>query len=182
MILVGLESGKLGFPCEITDDPLLNLVMAEPDTYPHSEERRLFYVAVTRAKKHVYLLYNPNKTSTFIKEITRENYPITTADNEFKAIGNCLRCNGELVLRNGTHSDFYGCINYPYCEYTAPRCPECKTGSMTIQGRYYVCKECGHVTRRCPDCGEGFEVLRRGPYSQFWGCSNYPECKHTRNN
>ncbi len=32
----------------------------------------------------------------------------------------------------------------------------------------------------CPECGEEM-VLREGKYGKFWGCSNYPECKHTEN-
>lgn len=30
----------------------------------------------------------------------------------------------------------------------------------------------------CPECG-GKMVLRNGKYGQFYGCENYPKCKHT---
>lgn len=33
--------------------------------------------------------------------------------------------------------------------------------------------------RVCPGCGQGTLVLRRGPYSEFLGCSRYPACTHT---
>ena len=34
------------------------------------------------------------------------------------------------------------------------------------------------VNRQCPKCG-GNIVERRGKYGNFWGCSNYPNCRFT---
>ena len=41
------------------------------EDYPYAEERRIFYVAITRAKNHVYLLCNEDykKRSPFVNEI-----------------------------------------------------------------------------------------------------------------
>ena len=50
IILPRLISGKMGFPCGILDDPVLQLAMSFGDSYEYAEERRLFYVALTRAK------------------------------------------------------------------------------------------------------------------------------------
>ena len=55
-VVLGLCSGKFGFPAEIADDPLLDLVLAAPEAHPNAEERRLLYVAITRARRQVYLL------------------------------------------------------------------------------------------------------------------------------
>lgn len=41
---------------------------------PHEEERRLFYVALTRAKSEVYLLYNKLYPSLYIKELEKKRY------------------------------------------------------------------------------------------------------------
>jgi hypothetical protein len=35
-------------------------------------------------------------------------------------------------------------------------------------------------SRLCPRCG-GDLVARKGPYGKFYGCSNYPKCRYTRN-
>ena len=51
VVVLGLCSGKYGFPTEIADDPLLDLVLAAPEGHPNAEERRLFYVAITRARR-----------------------------------------------------------------------------------------------------------------------------------
>ena len=63
---LNLDSGVMGFPCWIVDDPLLSLVMSEEDDYPHAEERRLFHVAVTWARKHLYLLDDAGKPPVFM--------------------------------------------------------------------------------------------------------------------
>ena len=49
-VVLGLCSGRHGFPSEIADDPLLDLVLSAPDEHPNAEERRLLYVAMTRAR------------------------------------------------------------------------------------------------------------------------------------
>ena len=58
-----------GFPSRITDDPILGFVLSEIDTFEYSEERRLFYVAITRARKHTYVLYNTSMPSVFVTEM-----------------------------------------------------------------------------------------------------------------
>ena len=73
VILLGLESGRgAGFPSEMADDPVLRLVMPQVETYPNADERRLFYVALTRAKHKVYLLGNLDAPSAFLSEVCRD--------------------------------------------------------------------------------------------------------------
>jgi DNA helicase-4 len=74
VILVGVKSGRLGFPSEIEDDVVLDLVRLEDEKYPYAEERRLFYVAATRARKGVYILADKNNPSPFSLEIKKGNY------------------------------------------------------------------------------------------------------------
>ena len=61
----------MSFPSKITDLSLINLLLDNSDDFPYSEERRLFYVALTRCKKKVFLLVNSNNKSVFIKEIEK---------------------------------------------------------------------------------------------------------------
>lgn len=108
-------SGKYGFPSNITDDKVLNLLLQEKENYEHAEERRLFYVALTRAKKSVFLLVQNSTKSVFIREIEQDN-AITPAEKEIVYCPECQK--GELKLRNGKYGEFYGCSNYPFCTYT----------------------------------------------------------------
>ena len=56
VIILRAVTDTMGFPSEIVDDPLLDLVLPEPENFGHAEERRLFYVALTRARKSVTIL------------------------------------------------------------------------------------------------------------------------------
>lgn len=76
VIIIGLIADKYGFPSEIEDDPLLGLVLAEPDSYHNAEERRLFYVALTRARHQVHLLVDRNRPSAFALELLNEGYDV----------------------------------------------------------------------------------------------------------
>lgn len=58
-----------GFPSRVSDDPILGYVLSEIDDFEYSEERRLFYVAITRAKKHTHVLYNEDIPSVFVNEM-----------------------------------------------------------------------------------------------------------------
>ena len=68
--------GKHGFPSEITDDPLLDLVLAAPEAHPNAEERRLLYVAITRARRQVYLLAEGGPPSSFARELLHGRYEV----------------------------------------------------------------------------------------------------------
>lgn len=82
VIIYNLTDKKDGFPNKMLDDPVLRFVLPEAEEYEHAEERRLFYVALTRTKNRVYLLIPVEKESTpvekestFVSEV-RESYNI----------------------------------------------------------------------------------------------------------
>ena len=68
VIVLNCESGTHGFPSLIEDDPILQLVLSGADSFENAEERRLFYVAITRAKIATYCLYDETNPSPFISE------------------------------------------------------------------------------------------------------------------
>lgn len=71
VIIINLEDKLLGFPSKIKDDKLLRFVTKDYDKYKYAEERRLFYVALTRTKNYVYLLVPYKNKSVFIREIKK---------------------------------------------------------------------------------------------------------------
>lgn len=109
-ILLDVNSGTFGFPSEIADDPLLNYLLHEGDTFENAEERRVFYVAITRARHKNYLFYHYINPSKFLTEILT-GHPAHTPGSE-----NCPECDGRLVKRKGPYSEFWGCSNFPHCE------------------------------------------------------------------
>lgn len=71
VIIVNLENKKRSFPSKIKNNDLLSLII-DKDKYPYEEERRLFYVALTRSKNNVYLLVPYHNYSVFVKEIIKD--------------------------------------------------------------------------------------------------------------
>ena len=80
VIILQCNKDTYGFPSLVSDDPVLNYVLTKSDLYPYGEERRLFYVAITRAKVKTYILYDRRFPSVFVDEflhpekITEESY------------------------------------------------------------------------------------------------------------
>ena len=71
VIIINMEDKLLGFPSQVEDDKILRLVLHKKEYYPYEEERRLFYVALTRTKNEVYLLVPTNKKSIFVEELKK---------------------------------------------------------------------------------------------------------------
>ncbi|MDV4183530.1 UvrD-helicase domain-containing protein [Rhizobium brockwellii] len=122
-ILLDVSEGEYGVPSRIEDDELLNLVMPQPETYSYAEERRLFYVALTRASRGVFLLMNGRQPSRYISELAEiagADFRLETIDGE--ALAACPICHvGRLVEKTSRQgSRFIGCTQYPDCDHTAP--------------------------------------------------------------
>jgi DNA helicase-4 len=122
------ENGYLSIPSAQSDDSLLELVMPEPETFEHAEERRLFYVALTRAKRHVALLCNPTFPSVFATELAA-NGKVATRGHPYVDIP-CPKCQaarrrGTLRWQNGT----YQRCDHARCSFMIRRCA-CGSGYM----------------------------------------------------
>lgn len=157
VVIHHLNSGSYGFPSEIADDPLLDLVIPEPETYPHAEERRLLYVAITRAKRAAFGTYNPNSPSEFVKELS-EIDGVKVFDRRFEnayaADDICPKCEtGTLWLKDTGHDSELICST-PDCDFASEmRCPECKVGQIV--------KKTARQTGR-----------------HFYACDQFPKCRH----
>ena len=68
VILLQCNKDTYGFPSLVSDDPVLNYVLTKSDQFPYGEERRLFYVAITRAKMKTLVLYDKRFPSVFVDE------------------------------------------------------------------------------------------------------------------
>jgi DNA helicase-4 len=82
VIVVGLRQGRSGFPAEKPVDPFREAFLPVPEHFDFAEERRLFYVALTRARHRVYLLYDERNCSRFVDELISGGYSV--AIDEFR--------------------------------------------------------------------------------------------------
>jgi superfamily I DNA/RNA helicase len=98
VFIIGLTEGSGGFPDIWLDDMVFRVVKDVKIDMLKEEERRLFYVALTRAKDELYLITQLGNESSFIDEIPKEFYSINKT--EFKNIINpipvCTNCGTEL--------------------------------------------------------------------------------------
>lgn len=68
VIVLNMAGGYNGFPGK-TNTKLINKILSYKEEYKDAEERRLFYVALTRAKIKIYLIIDKKGPSDFISEI-----------------------------------------------------------------------------------------------------------------
>ena len=187
VILINLKNWKAGFPNKMVDDPVLNFVKRNGDSFSYAEERRLFYVALTRTKNNVYLLSPYFKSSVFVQELkTDANVELLELENNRLETLKNIEKNGE-------------CYVIP----TKLKCPVCKTGVVLLEsfwnkGKLNRVLKCSHNMappfnrcnweggyygseledlddiEYCPSC-EGI-LIKRYRHSDghpFLGCTNF---------
>ncbi len=120
ILLVNVVRGRRGFPSEIEDDPILQIAMPEPEEYPFAEERRLFYVALTRARRGTFIFTLEDRVSSFLMELQAQGMlTIVNRDGAPTTTEPCPACKvGIKRLKTGPHSQFYGCSTFPACRWT----------------------------------------------------------------
>ncbi|PHM46525.1 DNA helicase IV [Xenorhabdus miraniensis] len=75
VIILGLHQGKDGFPAPARESVIEHVLLPQPEDFPDAEERRLLYVALTRAKKQVWLMQEPKNPSIFIHQLLQLGVP-----------------------------------------------------------------------------------------------------------
>ncbi len=115
VFILNNKNGRMGFPSKIQDSPVLDLLLENSDPFPDAEERRLFYVAMTRAKKKVILVTLKDRESDFLREL-HDKY----AEEMKQEAYICPLCGGKLKHKTGKFGEFFGCENYKTtgCRYT----------------------------------------------------------------
>ncbi len=162
IIILNLRNHLLGFPNKMSDDPMLSLLLSDDEEIRFAEERRLFYVALTRTKNEAILLL-PTDASIFVEELMKDNDLIFSSSNNKLSKTNCPYCQkGHLLIRQhpNNNNQFLGCSNYPSCNQTF--------NSIDILDNSILCSS----------CNSGFMTKRVGKYSTFLGCTNYPKCNN----
>lgn len=163
VIVINFKNEKLGFPNQIADDKVLNFVLTEDESYQFAEERRLFYVAITRTRNRTFVLTDIKQPSIFFRDFTQsESCCFININNKAAENTKCPRCFlGDLVKVEHEGNTFIGCTNFPRCSYTL--------NNLSVLAN----------PKKCPSCG-GFLVKRSGKGHWFLGCTNFPYCEYTQ--
>lgn len=114
VVILNNKKDGMGFPSNIQDLPIIYLLLDKCDDYPYSEERRLFYVALTRASKKVFMLVSDKNRSVFINELSKD-YGKYIDDEKWE----CPLCGSKIIKKSGPYGDYYGCSSHEKtgCKY-----------------------------------------------------------------
>lgn len=195
VIVLDVIEGKWGFPSKVETDSILLTLLPKLDDFKHAEERRLFYVALSRAKKTVFVHTEVGRESEFIRELKQYNDDVRLVLNDlslaFVESARCPEClEGNLVPIEGKYGLFYACsLGKHYCKTIVRVCPKCQTSPIIPMQTYFECAsaQCGHKVDACPSCSNGMLVERTNSKddSKFYACSNFRgneigSCKYTK--
>lgn len=167
VIVVNGRNETYGFPSKIEDDPVLSFVIKGDRSIDYAEERRLFYVAMTRTKNRVYFLAPEENPSEFLLEIKRDykNVVLRGTWNENPPKNStpkksCPICGYPMQFR---YKNAYGlrlhiCTNEP--EVCGFMTNEYRAGKLSIM--------------KCDQCRDGYLIVKPAKDGDFFlGCSNY---------
>lgn len=76
VIVVGLQEGSDGFPAPARESVMEQALLPATEDFPDAEERRLLYVAITRARHRVWLLFNKEQPSRFVEVLKDIDVPV----------------------------------------------------------------------------------------------------------
>ncbi len=179
VIIINMLESRFGFPSQIELDPILKMVTYEDTSVPFAEERRLFYVALTRTKNRVYIAVPKFKPSRFIVELIKDYKLPYPEDLNLKTVDlfnlRCPECNFPLKYEfNKNYGlELYLCTN------------ESEICDFMTNDREYL-----KDIFKCPKCQDGYMIVKRvyskskdGSHEGFYGCTNYSKsqggCKNT---
>jgi DNA helicase-4 len=167
VIIINAVDHRFGFPCQVEEDPIMKLVIHEDNSIPFAEERRLFYVAMTRTKNRVVVLAPKNHPSRFIIELINDNnirndgVSTVIRDESWKFELRCPNCGFPLryePFKASIGLPLYICTNEPeICDFMS-------------NSREYLAD-----IRRCDRCEDGYLIVKKNRKDNhfFLGCTNF---------
>lgn len=166
VIVVNMEEDIYGFPSKV-QDTIFKRIDKKEEEMLFEEERRLFYVALTRTKNYVYLLTPLINPSQFILEIMNDSR-VYVSNQKIKKLSKrkvCPKC-GMPLKRSFSPIIFplYTCTNQKeICNF--------KTNDLWLRIPITL----------CPSCKKGYMIVKENNNQKFLGCTNYPKgCHYTK--
>ena len=167
VIILNARDDIYGFPAKIDNDPVLKVkgLIHDDRSIEYAEERRLFYVAMTRTKNRVYIVTPKEHPSEFVRELIKEYGSVVLhgeLDDESETnqglMKRCPVCGYPLQLRQNKNIGLrlWMCTNETeMCDFITN---ELNGGELQIQ--------------KCDECRDGYLIVKKGA-NYFLGCTNY---------
>ncbi len=189
VVVMDMVQDFRGFPSTIEDDPVMRLVMPGKDLHQHGEERRLFYVALTRARRETHLISPVSAPSLFTLEMLKDGLGVHVGLDNSKN-RECPSCKSGRVLVSNNAGGSY-CSNIPLCDFISPPCLKCQK-PMTYTGekeRFRCDKHPDALHKPCFVCDWGVLIPRKyiskysGTEEVFFSCHTWTKtrCKGKMN-
>ena len=180
VIVMDVVQDYFGFPSTIEDDPVLALVKPSEENYEFAEERRVFYVALTRAKIACHLISPIELPSLFTTELLKDGVGKHLGLDESKNRVCPLCKSGRLYTAKNGSGKF--CSNTPLCSFRVPTCSDChKAVEVTsVKPIKYECEQHPkNIFRKCPSCSWGvlIDVPKRDGSGVFQSCHSWSTTK-----
>lgn len=176
VIILGMRAGEIGMPSERIDDPILNLVLPTPELFRHAEERRVFYVALTRAKSSVTMIAQRQSPSSFVRELLEmPEYGVEDIGGEAGSAPKCPTCGGPMKVVPRASGNWLICDHERLCGTKLPACQSCGVDYPKVIGPDMMACSCGETPPACPKCN-AWLVPRKGKFGEFYSCATYPTC------
>jgi DNA helicase-4 len=154
-------------------------VSPEEDAFQNAEERRVMYVAMTRARHTLTILASNARPSPFVTELRKDpTYGISTGPVAEHEAHVCGECDGRLLGVTGQDGRiWYRCEHVQHCGNLLPACLSCGTdlprhAESTLEVRCV----CGASYPTCPKCEDGWLLERNSRFGPFLGCVRFPTC------
>ena len=135
--------------------------MPEKDLHEHAEERRLFYVGLTRARIATHIISPISAPSVFASEMLETSMGKHVGIDETKN-KKCPMCKSGRILVSQNSKGSY-CSNIPLCDFISPRCQKCDNPMEMSGGQQlrFMCPSHPEVhDRACPACTWGIMITK----------------------
>lgn len=147
--IIGLQDDFRGFPNFLEEDPVISVILATSDLFDLAEERRLFYVAITRAKESVTFFYDEDQPSRFLLELSND-LGVKLSEEAGEASVPCPTCKApamRITKQSAGQRSRLRCINAPLCKGYMELCPSCRNGGLVGHKGQYRCNQgaCGKI-------------------------------------
>ncbi|PNM43636.1 helicase IV [Vibrio harveyi] len=183
--ILDLNQGYFGFPTERKESEIVSALMPSNETFPHAEERRLFYVAITRSKKRCYLVADPKEPSEFVLELLNPDFKLNIISEYFTpeklAARKCPNCESGYLKPKKGHWGIYecstglGCTNSLGQRTEAVACDVKSCGGLAVKKVTNAeCLSCRTRFELCPNCKSPKIVRTNGTTQRlFVACSSF---------